>query len=155
MKFKQLKRNEQEEMLMPILIKLLQNLGGEASRQELKHEIKTSVHEIPESVIDETRPTKNGGLYHPFNFVFNFSITHLEMAGFLTRPERGMLALTEKGRMCKTEQMDIETDIYIFSKPQWEERSAKRKKQSNQIPVEAQEYEHIEDSAEDWRMRVK
>ncbi|VEE08136.1 EcoKMrr [Neisseria animalis] len=143
---------------MPILIKLLQNLGGKASRKELKHEIKTSVHEIPESVIDETRPAKNGGLYHPFNFVFNFSIINLEMAGFVTFPERGVVALTEKGRMCQVERLDIE-EIYTLSRPQWEKRSAKRKKHFSEVSIEEPEYENIEDedeaAVESWKLQLK
>ena len=96
MKYEDMKRYDQRSILMPILIKLLQNLGGKTTRKELRNEIKSSVKEIPEEFIDETRPAKNGGTYRPFDFVFNFGVANLEMAGFIKRPNRGEIILTEK-----------------------------------------------------------
>lgn len=157
MKFEQMKRGEQERILMPILIKLLQNLGGAASRKELRNEIKASANEIPEAFIDLTRPSKNGGVFYPFNFVYNFSITNLEMAGFLTCPKRGELALTEKGRMCQPELLDVEKEICIFSTPQWVERSSKRKKQPEKTMLEDTEDEIDEENnlEENWQTQLK
>ncbi|MCG7656764.1 restriction endonuclease [Wielerella bovis] len=156
MKFEEMKRDEQYRILMPIVIKLLQNLGGKASRKELRDEIKTSADEIPEAFIDKTKPAKNGGVFYPFNFIYNFSITNLEMAGFLTCPQRGEVALTEKGRMCQAEQLDIEKDVYVFSKPQWAERKANRKKQPEKILIEEQEeIDEANGLDENWQTQLK
>lgn len=161
MKFENMKRSEKERVLLPILIRLLQNLGGKSSRQELKNEIKTSVHEIPEWIIDETKPAQNGGVYHPFDKVFDFSIATLEKAGFLSFPLRGELVLTEKGRMCNTEQLDIDKDIYALSDPIWEERKGNRKKskENNKIEPEENEDENDEEENKDisatWKEKVR
>lgn len=159
MKFEDMKRIDQQKMLMPILIKLLQNLGGKSSRKELKNEIKTSVREIPEWIIDETKQGKNGRTYHPFNFIFNFSITNLQMAGFLNCPQRGQLALTEKGRMCNVEKLNIEQEVYALSEPIWEERRGKRKKHTNdKIHLEEHEDEVVvedDDISESWKEEIK
>lgn len=158
MKFEEMKRTEQERILMPILIKVLQNLGGKATRKELKHEIKASVTEIPENFIDKTKLAKSGRLYQPFNFLLNFSITNLEMAEFLTCPQRGEVVLTAKGRACNIDTIDIDQDIYSISKQEWKERSAKnRENKSSLVETEYDEeldYEEI-DETEDWKKELK
>ena len=161
MKYEDMKRYDQRSILMPILIKLLQNLGGKTTRKELRNEIKSSVKEIPEEFIDETRPAKNGGTYRPFDFVFNFGVANLEMAGFIKRPNRGEIILTEKGRACNSEDIDVERDIYAFSDPMWKERRA-NKKNSNKVKIEEEDEEENSiketeenDVSENWKEQLK
>lgn len=160
MGFDKLSRNEKERILMPILIRLLQNLGGKATRNELRTEIKTSVDEIPEQVVDEIKVRKNGRFYQPFNFLFNFSIINLEMAGYLRYPQKGMIALTEKGRMCDISLLNVDEDIYTYSIPGWKERKNQKKNKENVSIVNAIglkndiEQESV-DISEQWKQKLK
>lgn len=152
MQFENMSRSQQERFLMPILLKTLQELGGQATRNEIKNELRNS-DEISEEAIDKTRPSKNG-IYHPFNFVFNFSITNLEMAGFLTCPKRGDVQLTTKGIMQDLTKLDIDKDIYAYSNPAWKKRSKKNKK--TDYPLEEKiEVEESIDPSEAWKEELK
>lgn len=160
MKFEEMSRKQQESFLMPILIKTLQNLGGSVQKKELIKELKESVTEIPEYVIDEVKPRKRrDGTYRPFYFVLNFSIANLEMAGFLTRPQRGTITLTQKGLACNIEFLknNIEEEIYAISDLAWKARS-----KTNQIQLDTtNQNEDIEDdgesldSSEQWKEQLK
>lgn len=160
MKFEEMSRKQQESFLMPILIKTLQNLGGSVQKKELIKELKESVTEIPEYVIDEVKPRKRrDGTYRPFYFVLNFSIANLEMAGFLTRPQRGIITLTQKGLACNIEFLknNIEEEIYAISDLAWKARS-----KTNQIQLDTtNQNEDIEDdgesldSSEQWKEQLK
>ncbi|HGO5854085.1 TPA: restriction endonuclease [Mannheimia haemolytica] len=128
MQFEKMNRKQQESFLMPILIQLLRKLGGESSRKELREELRVSVTAIPESIIDEIRPAKSGGKFRPFDFVFNFSIKRLYLAGFFATPKRGVVTLTQKGREADSEyiRQNIEKEIYQLSDPYFEEKSKQR-----------------------------
>lgn len=158
MQFDEMSRAQQERALMPILLKVLQDLGAQATRKELKNELRIS-NEIFEKVIDEIRPAKNGGTYHPFDFVFNFSITNLEMAGFLTCPKRSEIQLTTKGIMQDYSTLNVDEDIYVYSNVEWKKRSKKhlKKQKENSNSIEALEKfsEEIVDPSEAWKEQLK
>lgn len=163
MKYENLSRSDKERFLMPILIKLLQNLGGETTRTELKEELRTSSSEIPEEIIDEIKISrKNGKPWKPFDFVFNFSISNLEFSGYLTCPQRGKLLLTEKGRECDTTVLDVDADILVPASIEWDRRSKKNKNRSVS-EIQTQLSDDIEDEilddpndySEEWKEKLK
>lgn len=161
MKFEKMSRKQQEAFLMPILIKTLQNLGGEAQKKDLLKELRESVTEIPESVIDEIKPRKKSeGTYRPFNFVLNFSITNLEMAGFLIRPQRGLIVLTQKGLSCNVEQIkhNLAEEVYAISDLAWKARSQtnhnKSDKNSQLEAIDEEDEDHL-DNSEVWKEQLK
>ena len=101
MRYESLNKKGQEDFLMPILIQLLQNLGGKATREELKDELRNSNFDI-EDAIDEVRISKkNGKPWKPFDFVFNFSIANLEFSGFLTCPKKSAQYLLIHAKYCQ------------------------------------------------------
>lgn len=162
MKFEAMNRKQQEAFLMPILVKILQNLGGEAQKKELIKELKESVNQIPEYIIEETKPrNKRDGTYRPFYFVLNFSITNLEMAGFLTRPQRGVLVLTQKGLTCNIDHLknNLEQDVYAISNLAWKARSKINQAKTN-ISIPNEEFDEDDDSeiinsSEQWKAQLK
>lgn len=142
-------RKEKENFLMPILIKLLQNLGGKTTRAELKEEIRTSVSEISEDAINEFKISKkNGKPWKPFDFVFNFSISNLEFSGYLTCPKRGELLLTEKGRECDISALDVDKDILELARVEWERRSNKNSITHKNLSLHTLEQEQLDDEIE-------
>lgn len=157
--FETLSRKIQEELLMPEVVLVLRRLGGYATRNEIKKEIKASTDFISEESIDFVKISRNGREYKPFNYAFNFSITNLEMAGFLTVPKRGSVELTEKGRSFDLEKLNIEEDIRALANPQWEQRSLKRKALNEKIDTEKCETKVSEEIEEDveiegWRIQL-
>lgn len=162
MRYESLNKKGQEDFLMPILIQLLQNLGGKATREELKDELRNSNFDI-EDAIDEVRISrKNGKPWKPFDFVFNFSIANLEFSGFLTCPKRGELSLTDKGQECDVKKLHIEKDIRSIAELEWERRSKRNqeKRQSNHknsvLDVDNDEEMEIEDDSIDtWKEKLK
>lgn len=158
-------RKQQESFLMPILIKLLRNLGGECTRKTLREELRVSVTEIPENVIDETRPSKDGGTFRPFDFVFNFSIKRLFLSGFFSLPQRSIITLTQKGRECNLDYLskNIEQEVYSVSNPYWVEKSKQRalkkaqKKESESIDDISTLYdeENDFDITDSWKVQLK
>lgn len=154
-------RKQQEAFLMPILIKTLQNLGGEAQKKDLLKDLRESATEIPEAVIDEIKLRKKSeGTYHPFNFVLNFSITNLEMAGFLTRPQRGIIVLTQKGLSCNAEQLkhNLEQEVYAISDLAWKARSQANHNKVDKVSqfeaIDEDDEEHL-DNSEVWKEQLK
>lgn len=164
MKFEKMNRKQQESFLMPVLIKLLRNLGGECTRKALREELRVSITEIPESIIDEIRPAKDGGTFRPFDFVFNFSIKHLCLSGFLTTPKRGIVSLTQKGRETDSEYLckNIEQEIYQLSDPYFEEKSKQRalkkpkeeKENFNEIADDFDEENEL-DISNNWKRQLQ
>lgn len=157
-------RKQQEAFLMPILIKTLQNLGGEVQKKDLLKDLRESATEIPEAVIDEIKLRKKSeGTYRPFNFVLNFSITNLEMAGFLTRPQRGIIVLTQKGLSCNAEQLkhNLEQEVYAISDLAWKARSQANHNKVDKVSQfeaidedEEDDEEHL-DNSEVWKEQLK
>lgn len=124
--FKQLSRKEKERFLLPVIIRLMQNLGGKTTRKELLEEIRKNIKEIPEEVLDETRlSTKRNGTFKPFDIFFNISLKTLELALFVCFPDRGLIELTEKGRNVDLNYFDLDQDVFAISKPKW--KAARRK----------------------------
>lgn len=88
--------------MFPIL-KELKNVGGQITTKELRKLVVMNTEEIPENILSEAKVSAKGRTYIPFNF----ALTNMEMAGFLKRPKRGVVELTEKGRICDLERQDL------------------------------------------------
>lgn len=124
--------------------------------------MRESATEIPEAVIDEIKLRKKSeGTYRPFNFVLNFSITNLEMAGFLTRPQRGIIVLTQKGLSCNAEQLkhNLEQEVYAISDLAWKARSQANHNKVDKVSQfeaidEEDDEEHL-DNSEIWKEQLK
>mgnify|MGYP000928880288 CR=1 FL=1 len=126
-KFETLSRTEQGNFIIPILIKVLRKLGGQASRNELKNTLISDTDEIPEEFVNLSKQSKNGNKYQPFAFTFNFAIKDLIFADFLNRPGRGEVELTEKGRVFDIDNFDVNRDVLTISRGKWREKSEENK----------------------------
>ena len=98
MKKQEYKRNA--DNVGKYILKVLQTLGGSASRQLIKEGI-VDDDEIDISYEDVFEPimSKKGTKYIPFNMDFNFSLVNLLNCGYIQAYGRGGdIVLTEKGR---------------------------------------------------------
>ncbi|ANK59435.1 restriction endonuclease [Loigolactobacillus backii] len=158
--FSNLPRVQQEDVIMPEIIKILRKLGGHATTNEVKQALLEQDNAIPETVINQIKMGKKGQQYKPFNFPFNFSVTNLEIAGILMRPQRGEIELTKSGRQLNLDSLNIQMDIRAKSDPEWKRRHKqnliKRQKSKNNPPVvndsvEDTIVEDTIDASEQWR----
>ena len=83
------------------ILKVLQDVGGSASKQKIKDEIITdksndiTYNDVYTAVIS----SKTGNTYRPFNFDFNFGLKELFGLGYIEKYNRTTdIILTEKGR---------------------------------------------------------
>ncbi len=110
---KEYKRNV--ENVGGYILKVLQTLGGSASRQSIKEGI-VDDDEMNISYEDVFEPitSKNGTKYVPFNMDFNFSLVNLLNCGYIQAYDRGGdIVLTEKGRSVETNSYPTEDDLRI------------------------------------------
>ena len=81
------------------IILALRNLGGTASRKDIKKEIAESeIDGLDHDKVYFRKKTKNGS-YSPFLFDFNFGLKNLEIVGYVEPLQRGQdVILTDSGR---------------------------------------------------------
>ena len=129
MNFEQMNNHDKERYIMELILRALQNLGGEASKSDVKPEIA----KMDDAVADYINLTKEGktGPYHPFDFTYNFAIKHLCYADYLIYGRTQPLRLTDKGIDVDVDSMDFERDVYAISDEKWKAKSEKnaRKRQ--------------------------
>lgn len=83
------------------IIKVLQDLGGSASKQKIKEEIVADKENniTYDDVFTPIKSAKSGNTYIPFNFDFNFGLKELLALGYIEKYNRTTdIVLTEDGR---------------------------------------------------------
>lgn len=162
MKKKEYKRNA--ENVGRYILKVLQTLGGSASRQSIKEGI-VDDEGIGISYEDVFEPitSRNGTQYIPFNMDFNFSLVNLLNCGYIQAYDRGGdIVLTEKGRSADMSLYPTEDDMRIQNE-YWDkkhkERYLRRKEKSKVDKVENEDpqFEDTEDESdmtENWKIDV-
>lgn len=121
MNFDSLNNHDKERYVMELILRVLQSLGGEASKGEVKSEM-AKMDEPLADYMDLTKEGKNGP-YHPFAFTYNFAIKHLYYADYLTYGRTQPLKLTDKGINVDVDNMDFERDVYAISDEKWRAKS--------------------------------
>jgi restriction system protein len=126
--FKSLRQIEQEDYLMPQILRILQNFGGSATRSEIEKQLAQTDQFIGEDVIYQVKQSSKGnGTFRPFLFPFNFALKNLMFAGYLTYDRSQPVTLTSKGTSADPDALDIENDIRALAKPKWDEKAAQNK----------------------------
>lgn len=125
--FNEMNRGDQQAYLMFPIIQELKNIGGEGSTKKVKKEIVNNDENLPEDVLTETKTSNKGNTYHPFDFPYNFAISNLILAGFLTRPKRGWIVLTDEGINYSGTPQKLSELVYSKALPKWHEKAKKRK----------------------------
>lgn len=139
---KEYKRNA--ENVGGYILKVLQTLGGSASRQSIKEGI-VDDDEMNISYEDVFEPitSKNGTKYVPFNMDFNFSLVNLLNCGYIQAYDRGGdIVLTEKGRSVETNSYPTEDDLRIQNEywgKKHREQYLRRKEKSKAAKAESED----------------
>lgn len=140
-------RKDQENLIMPKIITVLRKVGGSITRNQLIDALIEYAEDIPEEYTQSTKISKNGNEYRPFAYTFNFALKNLEFAGFVTRPIRGSVDLTEKGRTTNLQLLNVKKDIRDAADPKWAEQTKKNKLKKNIID----EDEIDSSKVDEWR----
>lgn len=134
--FNEMNREEQQAYLMLPIIQELKNIGGEGSTKKVKKQIVNNDENLPEDVLTQTKTSNKGNTYHPFDFPYNFAVSNLILAGFLTRPKRGWVVLTEKGINYSETPQELSERVYSRTLPKWNEKAKKRKNRSQNSDIQ-------------------
>lgn len=141
MSFSDLKTMEKEAKLTKLVMKVLQEFGGQATRSDIRDKILNNDEEIAEyeSIVKTSK--KTGVTYRPFNWNFNFAFKNLLISGFVIY-SRGsqIVTLTEKGINADADGIDVERDIFPICNEYWEKQKAegKSRKKSDEEEGEAE-----------------
>ena len=121
--FADLKTIEREAALTKLVLKALQEFGGQANRQDIREKILDSDEEIADYEKISKVSKKTGAVWKPFNWNFNFAFKNLQIAGF-AEYARGsqIVTLTEKGINTDIDKLDVERDILPVCNEFWEKQ---------------------------------
>lgn len=141
MSFSDLKTMEKEAALTKLVLKVLQEFGGQATRSDIRDKILNNDEEIAEYETIVKTSKKTGATYRPFNWNFNFAFKNLSISGFVIY-SRGsqIVTLTEKGINADADGIDVEKDIFPICNEYWEKQKAegKSRKKSDEEEGEAE-----------------
>jgi restriction system protein len=113
-----------ENLLMPEIIKGLQRLGGLANKAELYDNLRENANTVIEEYMAlEKVSHKTHQSYHPFEYAFNFSIKHLTLAGYISKPARANYQLTQNGYEIK-DFSSFSEHVRQLSGPLWNQKKA-------------------------------
>ena len=142
---------ENENLLMPIIIKVLQDNGGELTKQELERQIANENDEWNRYVSHFKKSTKTGNSWRPFDFTINYSLKNLKLAGYVEYKRMAPIKLTAKGMETDANRLTAEA-VRAVSDPIWtEEVRQKKAAKAESNAQEAPEDEILGENSQDWR----
>lgn len=105
--------NYKRQRVGKYIIKVLQNLGGSASKQKIKEEIVADKDiDINYENVFIPIQSASGNNYVPFNFDFNFSLKELYILGYIEKYNRITdIILTEEGRKLNYSDFPNKVDL--------------------------------------------
>ncbi len=132
MSFAELNNLDKEKYIATLVLKNLQELGGQAERSEIRERILDSDEEIAQYANEVRVSKKTNSEWHPFAYKFNFALKNLQISNYLTY-SRGnpSVQLTEKGINVNINEFDITRDVYDVSEAYWH-NNPKRSKNKNE-----------------------
>ncbi len=137
----------QRQRVSGYILKVLQSLGGNASKQQIKDGIveDEKINISYEDVYTPIKAEKTGNLYIPFNWDFNFGLQDLLALGYIEKYNRTTnIVLTEMGRKADCINFpnnDEEIKLSVF----WKQKSHKKQKNKNNDVEAETNIEEIKD----------
>lgn len=132
---------DNENQLMPIILQILQDKGGELTKKELERLIANYSDDWNEYVNHYNLSPKTGINWRPFDFTYNYTLKHLLLSGYVKYSRLTPIVLTEKG--IKVDINLLSSDqIRNVSQPIWDEQSKeKRAKKELQSAIDSKKIE--------------
>ena len=134
--FLSLSIHDRESALMRPILQILQEAGGELTRQEIRERIIASDDQIAAFAKRRDISKRTGNSYSKFDFSFNFALKNLLLAGLLTyRRGNPTISLTTKGQNLDLNHFNSDRDVYVISSQYWQQDQTNRKKRSETAPT--------------------
>lgn len=154
-----MKNGYKRQSVEKYILKILQNLGGSASRSKIKDEF-VSDKDIDISYEDVYEPVKSrkGASYIPFNYDFNFGIKNLFVCGLVENYKRGGdIVLTEAGRAIDyskfpNDEQNKKMSEYWESKTK--EREERKKENTEEIETESNSPIVDDETSDNWKSEI-
>lgn len=148
-----------EDALMPIILRILQDNGGELAKKELERLVASSDEAWDEYVSHYNLSPKTGVKWRPFDFTYNYALKHLLLAGYIKYSRMTPIVLTEKGMTVTVDAFTPE-QVRSVSQPAWDAMAKERKAQKQQSIEISEEQDIVEQEVEDvadnsWRKELK
>ena len=149
----------ERQRLGKYILKVLQFLGGKASRDLIKEAIiNDDSIDISEEDVFEPVKSRSGTLYIPFNYDFNFGIIELFVCGLIEKYKRGDdISLTEKGRNTNYNLFPSNENQQLIDK-YWDDKKKANKEKNKQTSSDdnLEENDEIiqEEKFDDWKALV-
>ncbi len=149
---------DNENQLMPVIIKVLQDNGGELTKHELENEIANESDEW-NKYVNHYKPSSkyDDSWWRPFDFTYSYSIKHLKLAGYVEQRKMMPVKLTDKGITTEADKL-IGNEIRAISDPLWKDEAEQKKAAKNNNDDQDQsDEETINESYRDdiWRAELK
>lgn len=151
---------ENENLLMPVIVRILQGSGGELTRQELESQIANENDEWNQYVSHFNKSAKTGRAWRPFDFTINYTLKHLKLAGYVDFKRMAPIKLTAKGIGADASRLTGE-EVRAVSEPIWtEEAKQKRAAKNDNGGQEVSREEALSVESQDllddkWRSELK
>ena len=138
MSFIELNNIQKEAVLTKLVLKTLQEFGGQADRADIREKILDDEEEIAEYSKFTKVSKKTNNTYSPFNFSFNFAFKNLQVSGYVDYSRSSsIVTLTQKGLDADINTLDVERDIFPICNEYWakkhEESRNRRKNETEEI----------------------
>ena len=151
MNLMELSSDDKVAYLLKLILKVLQEAGGQLERSEIKERITELDDQIAEYSEVERKSTKTGNIYKDFDFSFNFAIKDLSFNDLLTYMRSSPVTLTEKGLYLDVDKLDVQKEVMEPSKKCWAERSQNNKKDKTDIAENEEEPQAEEKIKDDFK----
>lgn len=145
------------------IIKVLQELGGSASKQKIKEEIVADQDNniTYDDVFTPIKSSKSGNSYIPFLFDFNFALKELLLLGYIEKYNRTTdIVLTENGRKANHETYPNQNELAQITL-YWENmhqdyvKNKKNKAENIEVTTKVEEEKQEDDLLDRETLQVK
>ena len=151
---------ENENLLMPLIVRILQDNGGELTKQELEGQIADETDEWSRYVSHFNKSSKPDRKdWRPFDFTVNYSLRHLKLAGYVEFKRMAPIKLTAKGMKADADALTAE-EIRAVSEPIWTEEAKQKRAAKNDNGAQEDSKEEPMGEGQDlldskWRSELK
>lgn len=150
---------ENENLLMPVIIKILQDNGGELTKQELVRQIANENDDWNKYVSHTNRSAKSGKEWQPFLFTINYALKHLRLAGYIDYQRMAPIKLTTKGIEAGVGTITGD-EVRAISQPLWDaeieqKRATKTDGHEPENSEKEDSQENLDVSDTEWRSDLR
>lgn len=138
-----------ENLTMREVLIAIKRLGGQATRKEIRADIRDNSTVISENEVDKTRVSQKTGVrYSPFAYTLNYAVKYLLTTGYLLEADNHQVELSAKGRGVNLATFTAEKDV----RPFLEDNSSKDLKTKNLAEIVSTKFSTDREVVEDqWR----